>query len=304
MAKTNIAWTDKSWNPVTGCTKISPGCTHCYAEIMAHRLKEMGQPNYVNGFDLTLQPHMLDHPLHWKKPSMIFVNSMSDIFHADVPLDYIRRVFDVMHKCPQHVFQVLTKRAGRMQQLSPQLEWHDNVWMGVTVENADYQSRIDCLRKTGAKLKFLSLEPLLSALPNLNLDGIGWVIVAGESGHGCRPMHPDWVRDIRDQCIKAKIPFFFKQWGGVRKNEAGNLLDGETWEQMPGEEMTKAKKTEELCMASTRAKQDGIDLSLLHQALVHARAKAINAVVIPTDDGEYIVLHRRHLLPDHSTETN
>jgi protein gp37 len=193
----------------------------------------MGQANYVNGFELTLQEQMLDLPLRWKKPRAIFVNSMSDLFHKDVPASYVHRVFEVMKKAYWHQFQVLTKRSDRLLELSSELTWPPNVWMGVSVENADNDFRIDHLRQTGAGVKFLSLEPLLSALPDLNLRGIDWVIAGGESGPGARPMEPEWVRGIRDQCIKARVPFFFKQWGGVHKSKTGRLLDGRTWDQMP-----------------------------------------------------------------------
>jgi protein gp37 len=193
----------------------------------------MGQANYANGFELTLQEQMLDLPLSWKKPRAIFVNSMSDLFHKDVPASYVHRVFDVMRRAYWHQFQVLTKRSDRLLKLSAELAWPPNVWMGVSVENADYTFRIDHLRQTGAGVKFLSLEPLLSALPNLNLRGIDWVIVGGESGPGARPVKPEWVREIRDQCLKARVPFFFKQWGGVHKSKTGRMLDGITWDQMP-----------------------------------------------------------------------
>lgn len=228
-----IEWTEATWNPLTGCTKISPGCKYCYAERLALRLRAMGQANYANGFELTLQEQMLDLPLAWKKPRAIFVNSMSDLFHKDVPASYIHHVFDVMKKAYWHQFQVLTKRSDRLLELSAELAWPPNVWMGVSVENADYAFRIDHLRQTGACVKFLSLEPLLSALPNLNLRGIDWVIVGGESGPGARMMKPEWVRGIRDQCIKARVPFFFKQWGGIHKSKTGRQLDGRTWDQMP-----------------------------------------------------------------------
>jgi len=193
----------------------------------------MGLEKYASGFELALHPTTLTDPLGWKKPRYIFVNSMSDLFHVDVPLAFISQIFGVAAQCPQHQFQMLTKRSGRLAQLSPHLNWLPNIWMGVSVENADYQFRIDHLRQTGAKTKFLSIEPLLGALPNLNLDGIDWVIVGGESGPGARPMNPDWVRDIRDQCIAAETPFFFKQWGGVRKKKAGRILDGRIWDEMP-----------------------------------------------------------------------
>lgn len=228
-----IEWTESTWNPVTGCNKVTPGCKYCYAERMADRLRAMGQPNYRNGFELTLQPQMLELPLQWKKPQFIFVNSMSDLFHKDVPLEYIQRVFDVMRRAYWHRFQVLTKRADRLAELSPELEWPRNVWMGVSVENANYVDRIDHLRTTGAAVKFLSLEPLLGPLPKLKLKGIDWVIVGGESGPCARPMAPEWVTDIRDQCAKAGVAFFFKQWGGKNKKKAGRVLDGKTYDAMP-----------------------------------------------------------------------
>lgn len=233
MAQSKIEWTESTWNPLTGCNKISPGCKHCYAERMAKRLHAMGQPNYANGFKLTMHPQALEKPLEWKTPQVIFVNSMSDLFHKDVPLEFIQSVFDVMKRAHWHQFQVLTKRSERLMELSPQLEWTDNIWMGVSVENADYTFRIDHLRKTGAKIKFLSVEPLLGPIPRMNLKGINWVIVGGESGPGARPLEREWVVDIKNQCIRAKVPFFFKQWGGVQKKKAGRVLDGRTWDQMP-----------------------------------------------------------------------
>ena len=228
-----IEWTESTWNPVTGCNKISPGCKHCYAERMAERLLAMGQPNYRNGFKLTLQPQMLDLPLQWKRPQTIFVNSMSDLFHKDVPLEYILRVFDVMRGANWHRFQVLTKRADRLAVLDRDLKWPDNVWMGVSVESAKYVDRIDDLRTTRARVKFLSLEPLLGPLPALDLRRIDWVIVGGESGPGARPMDPKWVTEIRDQCRGADVAFFFKQWGGTNKKRTGRILEGRTWDEMP-----------------------------------------------------------------------
>jgi protein gp37 len=228
-----IEWTDATWNPVTGCSKISPGCKHCYAERMASRLKAMGQKNYRNGFEVTLQPQMLELPLHWKTPKRIFVNSMSDLFHVDVSLSYIKDVFDVMRRAHWHQFQVLTKRAERIEELSSKLKWQPNIWMGVSVESEEYLYRIDHLRKTGANVKFLSLEPLLGPLPKMNLRGIDWAIVGGESGPCARPMNADWVKDIRAQCATAGVAFFFKQWGGVQKKKAGRTLEGRTWDQMP-----------------------------------------------------------------------
>ena len=228
-----IEWTDATWNPVTGCSKISPGCKHCYAEKMANRLKAMGQANYRNGFELTLQPQMLELPLHWKTPKRIFVNSMSDLFHVDVPLSYIQDVFDVMRKAHWHQFQVLTKRAERIEDLNAKLKWESNIWMGVSVENEKYAYRIDHLRKTEAHLKFLSIEPLIGPVGRLNLRGIDWVIVGGESGPSARPMDAEWVTEIRDQCLKASVAFFFKQWGGVQKKKTGRTIDGRTWDEMP-----------------------------------------------------------------------
>lgn len=228
-----IEWTEATWNPVTGCTKLSPGCKHCYAKTMATRLQAMGQANYAAGFTLTLQPHMLELPLEWKKPQTIFVNSMSDLFHVDIPLAYIQRVFDVMRRAHWHTFQVLTKRADRLAELSAELPWSANVWMGVSVESQRYVSRIDELRTSGAQVKFLSLEPLLGPLSGLDLEGIDWVIVGGESGVGARPMRPEWATEIRDQCTDAGVPFFFKQWGGVRKKTAGRTLEGRLWDEMP-----------------------------------------------------------------------
>jgi protein gp37 len=229
----HIEWTDATWNPVTGCTKISPGCKHCYAERLAKRLKAMGQPNYRNGFKLTLQPEMLELPLRWKTPRRIFVNSMSDLFHSDVPIDYIRRVFDVMGRAHWHQYQVLTKRSARVLELSTQLSWAPQIWMGVSVEIDKYKFRIDDLRETDAHVKFLSLEPLLGPLGRLTLRGIDWAIVGGESGPGARPVDGAWVKDIRDQCVKSGVAFFFKQWGGVQKKKTGRLLEGRTWDEMP-----------------------------------------------------------------------
>jgi len=229
----SIEWTEATWNPVTGCQKISPGCKHCYAERMSKRLRAMGQPNYRNGFKLTLQPQALELPLTWKKPKTIFVNSMSDLFHKDVPISYIRQVFEVMETAHWHRFQVLTKRSGRLLRESRKLPWPANIWMGVSVESDKYISRINNLRNTGARIKFLSLEPLLGPLPNLDLKGIDWAIVGGESGPGARPMDLSWVREIRDQCRSAEVSFFFKQWGGVNKKKTGRILEGRTWDEMP-----------------------------------------------------------------------
>ena len=229
----HIEWTDATWNPVTGCSKISPGCKHCYAERLALRLQAMGQKNYRNGFEVTLQPQMLELPLRWKSSRQIFVNSMSDLFHEDVPLSYIKEVFSVMRRAHWHQYQVLTKRSERLLELSPRLEWGPQIWMGVSVENEDYLERIDHLRRTGAHVKFLSLEPLLCPLRKLKLRGIDWVIVGGESGPGARPVDSTWVTDIRDQCVSGGVAFFFKQWGGVQKKKAGRELAGRTWDEMP-----------------------------------------------------------------------
>ncbi len=233
--KSSIEWTESTWNPVTGCNKISPGCKNCYAERLAKRLKAMGQANYKNGFRLTLQPQMLELPLSWKKPQTIFVNSMSDLFHKNVPLEYIQQVFDVMKRAHWHRFQVLTKRSSRLAELSPFLEWSPNIWMGVSVESQKYDYRIDNLRRTGAAIKFLSLEPLLGALKNLNLSEMDWAIVGGESGYGARPILEEWVTEIRHQCQNQNVAFFFKQWGGTNKKKTGRLLEGRTWDEMPKE---------------------------------------------------------------------
>lgn len=231
--QSKIEWTSATWNPLTGCTKVSPGCLNCYAKRMAGRLQAMGQANYRNGFELTLHPHALKLPLTWKNPQTIFVNSMSDLFQKDVPLSFIQQVFSVMKEAHWHQFQILTKRSDRLLELDPEIEWSKNVWMGVSVENEDYTYRIDHLRATHACTKFLSLEPLLGPLSNLNLNGIHWAIVGGESGPGARPMHGDWAREIRDQCAQARVAFFFKQWGGVHKKRFGRLLDGRPWDELP-----------------------------------------------------------------------
>jgi len=229
----SIEWTKSTWNPVTGCTKISPGCKNCYAERIAKRLFAMGQSNYVNGFKLTIHEHALKLPLKWKKPQTIFVNSMSDLFHKDVPEEFILKVFNVMNNAPWHTFQILTKRAERLAKVSDRLVWGKNIWMGVSVENADYIYRIDNLRKTKAKVKFISFEPLIDKIEMVNLQGVDWVIVGGESGPKARHMSPEWVTNLRDQCLVQKVPFFFKQWGGVNKKKAGRLLNGRTWDEMP-----------------------------------------------------------------------
>jgi protein gp37 len=229
----SIEWTDATWNPVTGCTKVSPGCKHCYAERMAKRLEAMGQPRYRHGFTTALQEDLLDLPLRWRQPRRIFVNSMSDLFHEDVPLSYVQQVFSVMESAHWHVFQILTKRAERLAELSPLLAWPANVWMGVSVESAAHTWRVQHLRKVPAAIRFLSIEPLLGPIPRLPLQGIHWVIAGGESGPGARPMHAEWVRSIRDRCIASGVPFFFKQWGGARKGRWGRELDDRTWDEMP-----------------------------------------------------------------------
>ena len=228
-----IEWTQATWNPVTGCNKVSPGCKNCYAEKMSLRLQAMGQANYKDGFKLTIQPHMLTRPLEWKSPKLIFVNSMSDLFHKDVPLNFLKQVFDVMNQASWHQFQVLTKRSKRLAELSDQLNWTKNIWMGVSVESNDYKSRIDDLRSSNAHIKFISAEPLLGPVEKMNLKGIDWVIAGGESGPGAREVEEEWITDIKDQCVRARVPFFFKQWGGVRKSRTGRLLNGRTWDQFP-----------------------------------------------------------------------
>ena len=236
----SIEWTDATWNPTTGCTKISPGCANCYAERMAGRLKAMGQVRYRNGFALTLQEDLVDLPLRWKKPRLIFVNSMSDLFHPDVPAEYIARCFDVMNKASHHRFQVLTKRPERAKELSHCLEWPENIWLGTSVENASYTWRTNVLQEIPASVRFLSVEPLLGRISDLPLSDIHWVIVGGESGPGARPMSVEWVREIKDQCIRADVPFFFKQWGavgadGIRRSKKANgrELDGQIWDEYP-----------------------------------------------------------------------
>lgn len=232
-ATSSIEWTEMTWNPVTGCTKVSPGCKHCYAERFAKRLQAMGMARYANGFELTLHDDALELPLRWRMPRVVFVNSMSDLFHEDVPVEFIQRVFEVMERCPQHVFQVLTKRSERLLKLRESLPWPANVWMGVSVESPDYTWRINDLRETPAAVRFLSLEPLLSPIADLQLERIHWVIVGGESGPGARPMRVEWVRELRDQCQAEGVDFFFKQWGGVNKKKTGRLLDGRTHDDMP-----------------------------------------------------------------------
>jgi len=232
-AHSHIEWTDATWNPVTGCTKVSQGCKHCYAERMAHRLQAMGSPRYANGFRVTLHDDLLDLPLRWRTPRRVFVNSMSDLFHPEVPTWFIQQVFATIAEASWHTFQVLTKRPERVVALARDLTWPKNLWLGTSVENRDVLSRILWLQQVPAAVRFLSLEPLLGPIIPLPLAGIDWVIVGGESGPGARPMRPEWVIAIRDACNQAKVPFFFKQWGGVQRTRAGRLLDGRTWDEFP-----------------------------------------------------------------------
>jgi len=231
--KSAIEWTESTWNPVTGCTKISSGCKNCYAERMAKRLHAMGQPNYRNGFEVTTHPHALELPLSWKKPQTIFVNSMSDLFHNDIPGDFILNVFEVMNKAGWHHYQVLTKRSERMLAMNKILPHSNHIWLGVTVENADYKKRINDLREMNCNVKFISFEPLLGKLGKLNLKGIDWAIVGGESGPGARPIKEEWILEIKNQCDEQSVPFFFKQWGGVHKKKNGRELLKQTWNAMP-----------------------------------------------------------------------
>jgi len=228
-----IEWTEATWNPVSGCSKVSSGCLNCYAERMAYRLQKMGNSNYQNGFDVTLHPHLLKTPLSWKRPRLVFVNSMSDLFHEEIPVEFIQQVFDTMRRAYWHTFQILTKRSERLVHLAPLLAWPSNVWMGVSVEDSNVVERIDHLRKVGSAVRFLSLEPLLGPLQDLNLREIHWVIVGGESGPRARPMEPSWVSDIKQQCKNSHVPFFFKQWGGVFKKRNGRKLEGKTWDELP-----------------------------------------------------------------------
>jgi len=230
---TNIEWTDSTWNPVTGCTKVSQGCKNCYAERMALRLHAMGVKKYQNGFKVTLHPETLNEPYLWRKPKMVFVNSMSDLFHDDIPDEYLFDVFRVMKENSIHVFQVLTKRENRLKQISLKISWPANVWMGVTVEDDQTLHRIEILRNTPAPVKFLSIEPLLTELPRLNLEGIDWVIIGGESGPNARPIQKSWVEKIREDCLEQSVPFFFKQWGGVNKKRNGRILNGKIYGEMP-----------------------------------------------------------------------
>lgn len=233
MAQSSIEWTEMTWNPTTGCNKVSAGCKHCYAEVMAKRLKAMGVEKYLDGFELRIHPNALSMPYTWRSPKIVFVNSMSDLFHKDVPLSFINEVFKVMNDNPQHVFQILTKRSDLLLKYSPKLKWGHNIWMGVSVENSKVMHRIEDLRETEARVKFLSCEPLIGPLYNMNLTKIDWVIVGGESGRKPRPMKEEWALDILDQCKASDVKFFFKQWGGVNKKKTGRLLLDQTWDEMP-----------------------------------------------------------------------
>ena len=233
MAQSNIEWTEMTWNPTTGCDKISAGCKFCYAEIMSRRLQAMGVEKYKDNFEVRIHEDALNIPYTWKNSKVVFVNSMSDLFHKDIPLEFIQKVFRVMNENPQHIFQVLTKRAERLFELHKELKWTHNIWMGVSVENDKVRDRIDFLRKTNARVKFLSLEPLIGPLRHLNMSGIDWIIVGGESGHNPRPMKPEWVLDIQEQCKNNDVAFFFKQWGGKNKKAAGRILNGRTYDEMP-----------------------------------------------------------------------
>lgn len=232
-SRSAIEWTEITWNPVTGCTKISHGCKHCYAERMSRRLRAMGAHKYREGFKVTIHPRTLEEPPKWHRPHLVFVNSMSDLFHKSVPAKFIGAVFDVMNRSPQHTFQVLTKRPGRVTRLGDKLSWTPNIWLGTSIESARWMDRLERLRETSAVVKFLSLEPLLGPLTDIPLHGIDWVIVGGESGPSARPMEADWVREIRDNCLEHEVPFFFKQWGGVFKKRTGRTLDDQVWDQMP-----------------------------------------------------------------------
>lgn len=232
-APSAIEWTGVTWNPVTGCTKVSPGCARCYAERLARRLRAMGSPKYARGFEVALHRETLDDPLRWRQPQLVFVNSMSDLFHDAVPDAFVEAVFRTMNAASRHTFQVLTKRPERAAALGRRLRWTANVWLGTSVETEPYLRRLEPLRRTPAAVKFLSLEPLLGPLPSLDLDGVDWVIAGGESGPGARPLDPDWARAIRDKCARSGVPFFFKQWGGTQRKKAGRLLDGRTWDELP-----------------------------------------------------------------------
>lgn len=232
-AETAIEWTESTWNPVTGCSEVSPGCAHCYAKTFAERWRGIAGHPYEQGFDLRLWPTRLDYPVKWKRPRMIFVNSMSDLFHEDIPFEYVKRVFAVMHEASHHTFQILTKRHERLSELAPLLDWPPNVWMGVSIENKRWVLRADHLREVPAAVRFISAEPLLGPLTGLDLMGVDWLIAGGESGPRHRPVHADWIRGLREDCHKKGVAFFFKQWGGIRAKSGGRLLDGREWNEMP-----------------------------------------------------------------------
>jgi protein gp37 len=244
MAVSSIEWTEVTWNPATGCTKISAGCNNCYAERMAKRFKAMGVAKYEAGFSLKVHPEVLEEPYSWNSPRTVFVNSMSDLFHKDIPFQFIQDVFRVMNETPKHTYQVLTKRSDRLKQLGPLLNWTENIWMGVSVEDQTAVRRIEDLLAVGAEVRFLSIEPLISRISDLKLHGIDWVIVGGESGPGARPMNEEWVTEIRDQCISQTVPFFFKQWGGTNKKKTGRILEGRTWNEMPIREVWECVSSE------------------------------------------------------------
>jgi protein gp37 len=233
MSVTKIEWTEVTWNPTSGCSKISLGCRNCYAERMAIRLRSMGSEKYINGFDFTLHPEIINEPFTWNKPRLVFVNSMSDLFHENMPLWFLKEIFRVMNENTQHTFQLLTKRVDSLLKYNSLFDWTDNIWMGVTVECSNYLERINLLKQTNARVKFISMEPLLSPIVGQDFDGIDWVIVGGESGPNARILKKEWVLSIRNQCIKQNVPFFFKQWGGTNKKKAGRLLDGRIWNEMP-----------------------------------------------------------------------
>lgn len=242
----SIEWTQATWNPVTGCSKVGPGCRNCYAERLAVRLRAMGNPRYRNGFRVTLHPDLIELPKRWREPRLIFVNSMSDLFHEQIPIWFIERVFVTMRDCPQHTFQVLTKRSARLRQLAARFDWPANVWMGVTIEDADALHRLDDIRAVPASIRFISFEPLIGPVGNVSLENIHWVIVGGESGPGARPMRIEWIRDIFRQCRNTRVPFFFKQWGGVRKDLTGRQLGGRTYDEMPRRPSTSKRKREDI----------------------------------------------------------
>lgn len=269
--RSTIEWTEATWNPVTGCTKISPGCKFCYAERMAHRLQAMGKERYRNGFKLTEQPDALSVPLRWKRPRMIFVNSMSDLFHKNVSTSYIRECFSVMETASQHTYQVLTKRPDRVLELATTLPWPRNIWIGTSVENADYLWRVESIRDVPAHVHFLSIEPLLGPIPNLPLESIEWVIVGGESGPQSREMKEEWAVEIRDQCLAADVPFFFKQWGGRNKKASGRRLRGDTWSQMP---RISGERPDE------RHAENGLENSATHAGKARD-SRAVPASVVP-----------------------